>query len=106
MFPELGVSFTPVYTCVQLYPTLCDPTNCKPTKLLYPWGYPSRNTGVGSHSLLQGIFPTQGLNPCLRCGFCTSEPSGKPSIQLPAAFVSLPLRLCGGDQEAVLQTAV
>ena len=27
--------------------------------------YPSKNTGVGSHALLQGIFPTQGLNPGL-----------------------------------------
>ena len=28
-----------------------------------PWNYPRQNTGVGSLSLLQGIFPTQGLNP-------------------------------------------
>ena len=28
-----------------------------------PWGSPGQNPGVGSHSLLQGIFPTQGLNP-------------------------------------------
>ena len=26
---------------------------------------PGQNTGVGSHSLLQGIFPIQGSNPCL-----------------------------------------
>ena len=26
---------------------------------------PDKNTGMGSHSLLPGIFPTQGLNPCL-----------------------------------------
>ena len=26
-----------------------------------------KNTGVGCHSLLQGIFPTQGLNLCLLC---------------------------------------
>ena len=26
---------------------------------------PGKNTGVGCHSLLQGIFPTQGLNPRL-----------------------------------------
>ena len=26
---------------------------------------PGRNTGVGCHALLQGFFPTQGLNPCL-----------------------------------------
>ena len=28
-----------------------------------PWNSPDQNTGVGSLSLLQGIFPTQGLNP-------------------------------------------
>ena len=33
-----------------------------------PWGSPGRNTGVGSLSLLQGVFPTQGSNPGLpRC---------------------------------------
>ena len=30
-----------------------------------PWNSPGQNNGVGSHSLLQGIFPTQGLNPGL-----------------------------------------
>ena len=29
---------------------------------LCPWDFPGKNTGVDSHSLLQGIFPTQGLN--------------------------------------------
>ena len=29
------------------------------------WNSPGQNTGVGSHSLLQGILPTQGLNPGL-----------------------------------------
>ena len=29
------------------------------------WDSPGQNTGVGSHSLLQGIFPTQGSNPGL-----------------------------------------
>ena len=33
--------------------------------LYSPWNSPGQNTGVGSHSLLQGIFPTQGLNPGL-----------------------------------------
>ena len=36
-----------------------------PTRLLCPWNSPDKNSGVGSHALLQGIFPTQGLNPCL-----------------------------------------
>ena len=30
-----------------------------------PWNSPGQNTEVGSFSLLQGIFPTQGLNPGL-----------------------------------------
>ena len=34
-------------------------------RLLCPWGSPGKDTGVGSHSLLQGIFPTQGSNPHL-----------------------------------------
>ena len=36
-----------------------------PSRLLCPWNSPGRNAGVGSHSLLQGIFLTQGLNPGL-----------------------------------------
>ena len=34
-------------------------------RLLCPWGSPGKNTGVGFHFLLQGIFPIQGSNPCL-----------------------------------------
>ena len=40
----------------QSCPTLCDPTDCRPP------ASPGKNTGVGCHALLQGIFPTQGLN--------------------------------------------
>jgi len=48
-------------------------------------GFSSKNPGVHNHFLLQGIFPTQGLNlhlPCLlHCrGFFTSEPLGKPIL--------------------------
>ena len=35
----------------------------QPTRLL--WDFPGKNTGVGSHFLLQGIFPTPGWNPGL-----------------------------------------
>ena len=34
-----------------------------PTRLLCPWDFPVKNTGVGSHFLLQQIFLTQGSNP-------------------------------------------
>ena len=36
-----------------------------PHGLYSPWNSPGQNTGVGSCSLLQGIFPTQGWNPGL-----------------------------------------
>ena len=39
-----------------------------PHGLYRPWNSPGQNTGVGSLSLLQGTFPTQGLNPCLLHG--------------------------------------
>ena len=44
---------------------LCDPTDYSAPRLLCPWNSTGKNTGVGSHSLLQGIFPTQGSNPGL-----------------------------------------
>ena len=37
----------------------------QPHGLYSPWNFPGQNTGVGSLSLLQGIFPTQGSNPGL-----------------------------------------
>ena len=32
-----------------------------------PWNFPGKNTGASSPFLLQGIFSTQWLNPCLLC---------------------------------------
>ena len=43
-------------------PTLLRPHRLQPTRLLCPWDFSGKNTGMGSHSLLQGIFLTQGLN--------------------------------------------
>ena len=37
------------------------------TMLLCSWDFPGKNTGVGCHALLQGIFLTQGSNPHLLC---------------------------------------
>ena len=41
------------------------PHGVEPARRLCPWNFPGKNTVVGCHFLLQGIFPTQGLNPCL-----------------------------------------
>ena len=41
------------------------PPKLQPSRLLCPWNSPGKNTGVGCHFLLQGIYRTQGLNPGL-----------------------------------------
>ena len=41
------------------------PYGMQSTRLLCPWDSPGKNIEVACHFLLQGIFPTQGLNPCL-----------------------------------------
>ena len=42
------------------------PHRLQPTRLLHPWDSPGKNTGEDCRSLLQRIFPTQGLNPGLQ----------------------------------------
>ena len=53
------------FSLVQFFATF---STVKPTRLLCPWCSPDKNTGVGCHALLQGIFPTQGSNPGLPHG--------------------------------------
>ena len=58
-----------------------DPMDCR---LFCPWDHSGKNTGVDRHLLLQGIFPTQGLNPHLLCllhwqaDSLPTVPPGKP----------------------------
>ena len=49
----------------QSCPTLCNPMDCSPPGSSVHGGSPGKTIGVGWHSLHQGIFPTQGLNPSL-----------------------------------------
>ena len=53
---------------LQLCLTLCDPM--QPARLLCPWNFPGKNTGVGCHALLQGIFLTQESNSSLSFPNC------------------------------------
>ena len=50
----------------QSYPTLCNPIDSSPPGSSVRGDSPGKNTGVGCHALLQGIFPTQGWNPGLQ----------------------------------------
>ena len=52
----------------------------QPTRLICPWSSPGKNTGVGSHSLLLRIFPTQGLTlNLLHCRWIVYHPSPQES---------------------------
>ena len=61
----------PLYICVWACPVSSvisgslQALELWPTKLLYPWNFPGKDTGVGFHALLQGTFLIQGSNPCL-----------------------------------------
>ena len=49
----------------QSYLAFCDPMDCSPLGSSVRRIFQAKNTGVGCHFLLQGIFPTQGSNLCL-----------------------------------------
>ena len=71
-----------------------------PTRLLCSWDSPGRNTEMGCHALLQGIFLTQGSNPCLLClqswqaDSLPLVPTGKPDHGLWILYFPK-LWLCG-----------
>ena len=49
----------------SVVPNSLRPHELQPTRLFCPWDFPGKDTGVGCHFLLQGIFLSQGLNPGL-----------------------------------------
>ena len=55
---QLPVVAAQLLSCVPLLQT----HGLSPARLLCPWDFSGKNTGVGCHFLLQGIFPTQGSN--------------------------------------------
>ena len=64
------------------------PHGQQPARLLCPWNFSGKNTWVGCHFLLQGIFPIQGLNPCVlsllhwQADSLSLVPPGKPHASL------------------------
>ena len=59
----------------KLCPTLLQPQGLYASRLLCPWDFPGKNTGMGHHSLLQGI---EHRSPALQANSLPSEPTGKP----------------------------
>ena len=60
----LAISASPSHVCSVLSDSL-RPHGPQPAKLLCPWDFPGKNTGMGCRFILQGIFLTQGSNPSL-----------------------------------------
>ena len=79
-----------LYLVTQLRLILCDPMDCSLPGSSVHGDSPGKNTGVCCHALLQGFFPTQGLNPSLLyCGwilYCLSH-QGSPQTRLTAAVL-------------------
>ena len=75
----------------QLCHTLCNPMDYSQPGFSVHGDSPGKNTGVGCHALLQGIFPTQGLNPGLRhCRWILyHEPPEKPKNTAGVSSLSL-----------------
>ena len=76
---DLGGTYSTARSC----PTLYDPMDWSPPALLCPWNSLGKNTGVGFHFLLQGIFPTRGIEPMspeLASRFLTTEPPREPWV--------------------------
>ena len=52
-----------VCLAAQSRATPCNPMDCKPTKLLCPWDFPGKNTGLGCHFPSLGDLPNPGIEP-------------------------------------------
>ena len=67
----------------QSCPTLCDPMDYSPPGSFVHGDSPGKNTGVGCHTLLQGIFPTQeteSRSPALQADSLPTNLPGKHNI--------------------------
>ena len=91
-------SMTSYVICLvtQSYPTLCNPMDCSHSGSFVHGDSPGKNTEVGCHTLLQGIFPTQGSNPPLLhllhwlVGSLPPAPPGKPIHGIAKSLQSCP----------------
>ena len=74
-FPRWKIQLLLGYACsvTQSCLHLSDSMDRSPPKLLCPWDFPSKNTGVGCPFLLQGIKPVSAASPALAGEFFTTS---------------------------------
>ena len=81
---EFRISYEDGRECVTVSCSVV-PDSVLPSRLFCPWNSPGKNTGVGCHSLLQGI---ELLSPALAGRFFTAEPPGQPSFLMATGEIS------------------
>ena len=74
-------------------PCLLRPHGLYPTRFLWPWDFPGKNTGVGCYFLLQRILLTQGSNPCLL--HCQVDSLPLSYQRSPTNMLIFPLKMIG-----------
>ena len=91
----IGYHWCECMLCLSVKSNSLQPHGLQPAKLLCPWNFPGKNTGVGCHFPLRVIFPTQGQNlrlasAALAGGFFSTVPPGKPinDVGLPKNMVT------------------
>ena len=81
----------------QSCPALCDPMDSSLRGSSVLWDPPGKNNGVGCHALLQGTFPTRGLNPGLpHCRWILCCLSHQGSLYM-GRWLNLPTGLGGSN---------
>ena len=90
---KLWYIYTMEYSCCRsVVSDSLQPRGLQPTRLLHPWDFPGKSTGVGCHFLFQGIFPIQGSN------------SGLPHCRQRNTFESVLMRWM--NLESIIQSEV
>ena len=83
LHPSYGFSSSHVWMWELDHKESCESRSVVSDSLWPPWNSPGQNTGVGSLSLLQGIFPIQGSNPGLpHCRWMLYQLSHKGSPRI------------------------
>ena len=84
---------------IYFFLTICDPMDYSPPASSVHGDSPGKNTGVGCHFLLQGIFPSQGLDPgllhCRQIIYCLSHQGSSFRHQIIIKYL-LSARHCAG----------
>ena len=107
-FPVLYSWFSVILLCVcththahtRLVMLTLQPHSLQPARLLCPWEFPSKHTGVGCYLLLQGIFPTEESKLLHFVRFREKSLRKSPDLTPPPANQSEPLASLGNSSQA------